>query len=92
MRPSAAVRSTMRWARGALDPMVAHDDEAVARWLEGGARDGEAGTTRSPCARGSRRPHLREARLLGMADVLVAGADAARGLPARADRAARARE
>jgi len=70
---------------GALDPMVAHDDEAVARWLEGGARDGEAGfhtiTLRSEDPEDLT---LREARLLGMADVLVAGADVPPAILARA--------
>lgn len=57
---------------GALDPMVAHDPDAVAHWLDGAA---DVATAHHVIALRSADPEdltLREARLLGMADAVVA--------------------
>jgi uroporphyrin-III C-methyltransferase/precorrin-2 dehydrogenase/sirohydrochlorin ferrochelatase len=69
---------------GALDPMVAHSDDAVAAWLVG-ARGGATG--HHVIALRSADPEdltLREARLLGMADAVVADAAVPPALLARA--------
>jgi uroporphyrin-III C-methyltransferase/precorrin-2 dehydrogenase/sirohydrochlorin ferrochelatase len=57
---------------GALDPMVAHDADAVAQWLDGAA---DVAPAHHVIALRSTDPEdltLREARLLGMADAVVA--------------------